>query len=117
MHLTTGETPIWLATSSVDFRKSIDGLCAVVSEELGCLPRDGIFIFYNSARNRVKILLWHHNGFVVIYKRFEQGRLFVKHLADEGKMLLDSQQLNWLMMGVDWQILSHKNTCYFENHA
>ena len=107
---------IWLASAPIDFRKSIDGLCAIVQEQFEMLPHEGIFIFYNTARNRIKILLWHNNGFLLIYKRFETGKLFLKMTEDE-KVSIKPDQLNWLILGVDWITLSSENTCEFKEYS
>ena len=116
MQLMTGEQAILLASQPVDFRNSIDGLACIVQEQLGCKPSEGVFIFYNRARNRVKILLWHHNGFIVLYKRFEQGKLTITKTTDN-KVTLSIEQLNWLLMGVDWLTLSGANKNIFENYS
>jgi hypothetical protein len=57
-----------------DMRKSFDGLCGLISEELGQNPMSGdLFIFLNKPRNRVKMLRWEPGGFVLFYKRLEKG--------------------------------------------
>ena len=43
---------IYLATKSVDFRKSIDGLSMLLVHEHGFNPGNGdVYVFYNKARN------------------------------------------------------------------
>ncbi len=55
-------------------RKSFDGLCGLVSSRLQQNPRSGdVFIFINKDRNRTKLLRWEPGGFVLFYKRLEQG--------------------------------------------
>jgi transposase len=55
-------------------RKSFDGLCGLISGRLGQDPRSGdVFIFINKSRNRIKLLRWEPGGFVLFYKRLEQG--------------------------------------------
>jgi len=88
----------------VDFRKSIDGLCALVAEELGENPTDGLYVFCNRGRNRLKILGWHGNGFILLYKRLEKGRFFVEKSAD--KIAITKEQLLWLTSGFDWELMS-----------
>ena len=108
MKLSFKTQAIWLSSDPIDFRKSIDGLCEVVQSQFDMLPHQGIFIFINNARNRVKILLWHNNGFMMIYKRFETGKLFIRK-TKENMIELNADQLNWLIMGVDWITLSGGN--------
>lgn len=71
MHIDFKTEKIWLWSEAVDFRKSVDGLCAVIAGKLKDNPGDGLYIFYNRARNRLKILGWHGNGFILVYKRLD----------------------------------------------
>jgi transposase len=55
-------------------RKSFDALAGLVSGRLEQDPRSGdVFIFINKDRNRTKLLRWESGGFVLFYKRLEQG--------------------------------------------
>lgn len=57
-----------------DMRKSFNGLCGLVSSKLGRSPQSGeVFIFINKRRDKVKLLHWEAGGFVLYYKRLEQG--------------------------------------------
>lgn len=76
MQLTIESPSILICTKPVDFRKSIDGLLNVVVSELSIDPRANIFVFYNRSRDKVKVLSWHKNGFVLILKRLEKGQFF-----------------------------------------
>lgn len=102
---------IFIADKPIDFRKSINGLCILVADELKKEPSKGMYIFYNKDLNRIKILGWHKNGFVMVYKRLEQGKFFLHH--DEGSLQINSEQLNWLLTGIDWQLLSN-NECKYK---
>ena len=46
---------------------------------------------------------------MMIYKRFETGKLFIRK-TKENKIELNADQLNWLILGVDWITLSDENT-------
>lgn len=96
MQLSFKTQAILLSCNPIDFRKSVDGLCELVQSEFDLLPHQGIFIFLNDARNRIKILLWHDNGFMMIYKRFETGKLWIKK-AHENRIEISSKQLEWLL--------------------
>ena len=116
MHIEFECKKILLYGEAVDFRKAVDGLCVIVAEELSEAPGDGLYVFYNKARNRLKILGWHGNGFVLLYKRLEKGR-FMPNTSDillEKKLSLDTQQLNWLLAGLDWKLLSNWDKCDFK---
>ncbi len=64
----------FLHVEPTDMRKSFDGLCGVVSRELGRSPTSGdVFVFLNRRRTHIKLLSWDRNGFVLYYKRLEKG--------------------------------------------
>jgi transposase len=59
----------------VDMRNGIDGLRAMVERVLKRDPYSGHpFVFVGKSRDKVKILFWDRNGFVLDMKRREQGR-------------------------------------------
>lgn len=105
MRLKLSSPKIWLATEAVDFRKSIDGLCELIKSNFVSNFKESIFIFYSSDRKKIKILTWHGNGFVLIYKRLEQG-CFAIQRSEQGLIELDENQLSWLLAGLDWFLMS-----------
>lgn len=97
---------ILLAAEPVDLRKSIDGLVALVRSGWKENVFAGhLFVFISRRRDRVKVLTWDSGGFVVFYKRLEQGR-FRLPLFHDGALgaQLDATQLAMLLDGID---LSH----------
>ena len=114
MHIDFACERIWLLTQAVDFRKAVNGLCTIIAEELKSNPGEGLYIFYNKARNRLKLLGWHGNGFVLLYKRLEKGKFTIDCSRD--KLEISSQQLNWLLAGLDWQLLGNWNKADFKNY-
>jgi hypothetical protein len=66
---------IFLYRGFVDFRKSIDGLSEIVSQEMDLdLFAPSVFVFVSRRRNRVKILYWDLTGYALWYKRLEKDR-------------------------------------------
>lgn len=64
----------FLYRDPTDMRKSFDALTGLVSGRLEQDPRSGdVFIFINKDRNRTKLLRWEPGGFVLFYKRLEEG--------------------------------------------
>lgn len=115
MQLKLSSPKIWLTTCAVDFRKSIDGLVEIVHANPALNPKDDIFIFYSRNRKKVKILAWHGNGFIILYKRLEQGHFTAQ--SGQDLLALDEKQLSWLLAGLDWHSMSHWrelefNDCY-----
>lgn len=67
-----GSLKIYLATGPVDFRKSHDGLAAVVEQALQEDPLSGsLFVFTNKRADRVKLLYWDSDGYVHFYKQLK----------------------------------------------
>lgn len=105
MQLTIQASSILVFTQAVDFRKSIDGLVDVVISAHDLDPRSGIFIFLNKSRDKIKILAWHRNGFVLLLKRLEKGNFFnIKN--ESATVSVTPQQLSWLLAGLDWVSMS-----------
>jgi transposase len=68
-------TGVYLCREPVDLRKSIDGLGTLVEAGLERNPFEGaLFVFTNRRRDKLKILYWERNGFVLWYKRLERER-------------------------------------------
>lgn len=116
MQLALQGATIWIAGAPVDFRRSIDGLSAIVADELKGNPiEESVFVFYNRARDKLKILGWHRNGYILLYKRLEQGRFTVTRGID-GYAAISLEQFSWLLAGLDWVAMSSwGNEISFQN--
>ena len=67
---------IYIVCGHTDMRKSIDGLAAIIREEFDLdLFSDSLFLFCGRRRDRLKALLWEGDGFIMLYKRLENGKL------------------------------------------
>ncbi|WP_369857695.1 IS66 family insertion sequence element accessory protein TnpB [Candidatus Thalassolituus haligoni] len=72
---------VFLYNQPMDMRKSIDGLALIVEQQLEQRPFDGdLFVFCNRQRDKIKLLYWERNGFVLWYKRLEIKPLFASIL-------------------------------------
>lgn len=94
---------IWLYRKPIDFRCSIDGLVAIVTLKLKQKPQDGIYLFYNRNRDKIKCLSWHRNGYFLFYKRLAQGRFYFHCLEKEAPVALSVDELGWLLAGLEWE--------------
>jgi len=82
-----GRPTVHLATEPVDMRKSINGLSVLVADHLELSPLSGsLFVFYNKARDKIKILYWDRNGFCLWYKRLEKHRFIFRHRYQESTL-------------------------------
>jgi transposase len=95
---------IFMASATMDMRKSIDGLMAIVQEELEEDAYSGhLFVFLSRRCDRVKILTWDKGGFVLYYKRLERGQFRLPHLDPNAMAVeLDATQLSMLLDGIDY---------------
>ena len=58
---------------SVDFRKSINGLAAIIESDTDLpLGSGALFLFTNKQRDKIKVLYWDKTGFAFWYKRLEK---------------------------------------------
>jgi transposase len=95
-------TGIWFYPRPIDFRKQLDGLVMLVADHLQLNPTSGqLFLFRNRHANKIKMLWWDRNGFWLLYKRLEQGRLKFPKISEEA-MLLTKEELGWLLSGLDF---------------
>jgi transposase len=99
---------VYLYPKPVDFRKSIDGLAALVELDIKVAVFDPVlFVFLN--RHRVKELYWERNGFCLWLKRLEPERFKLSHDEVDEAIVLTVQELNWLLDGFDlWRNRPHK---------
>ena len=62
---------IYIVCGHTDMRKSIDGLAALVQQQfqLDLFTTNSAFLFCGRRRDRMKVLLWEDDGFLLLYKR------------------------------------------------
>lgn len=93
---------VYLKPGATDMRKSINGLSAMAQDVMkGDLFSGSLFVFCNRHRTRLKILYWDRNGFCLWLKRLEQDKFPWPRTSDEC-LEITSEQLNWLLRGVDF---------------
>jgi transposase len=94
---------IHFATALVDMRKGIDRLRAVVESALKKDPCDGhLFVFVGKSKDKVKILFWDRNGFVLYMKRLERGRFQLPAVSERTRHVeMEPAQLAMLLDGID----------------
>src|SRR5438132_12292135 len=94
---------IWLAAQATDLRKSFDSLAELVRQQLQADPLSGhVFVFRNRRIDRVKLLYWDEDGYIIVYKRLEAGTFrFPVAEADQSGVTLRAAELAMLLDGVD----------------
>ncbi len=67
-------TKVHLVTGYTDLRRGIDGLAGIVQGKLELDPYShALFLFCGRRRDRIKGLLWKGDGFLLLYKRLDNG--------------------------------------------
>ena len=94
---------IWMASDATDMRCGFDRLAERVTAVIGEDPLSGhLFLFRSRRGDRLKILHWDRDGFVVWYKRLEDG-VFKLPRPREGarSMELRASELAMILDGID----------------
>lgn len=97
-----GVKKIVIACGKTDIRKGIDGLAQLIGTryDLNPFEKDVLFLFYGSCGDRIRGLLWDRNGFLLLYKRLEDGSLSWPRTPQEAAELT-REQYHMLMMGLN----------------
>ena len=95
----SGADKVYIACGYTDLRKGIDGLARMVQQfELDPFTNT-LFLFCGRRRDRVKGLYWEGDGFILLYKRLEQG-VYQWPRSESEVRSLTPQQCRWLMEGL-----------------
>ena len=102
LDLTQG-TRIWLAVEAADMRCGFDRLAERVRAVIGQNPlSDALFIFRSRRGDRLKILMWDRDGFVLWYKRLEAGVFKLPRVKDGAHSVeLRASELAMILDGID----------------
>jgi transposase len=101
VHL-TDQRRYHLYRKETDMRKGFNTLCGIIQNELGRQVMSGdAFIFINRPRTHLKLLLWEHDGFTIVYRRLEQGTFEVPAFnLDQESLSLTADQLHCILKGI-----------------
>jgi transposase len=99
---------LYLIIEPVDMRLGIEGLSNCIQTRLSTTPcAGGLYIFSNTRRNRVKLLLWDGTGVWLAQRRLHQGRFtWVEPTSSTTHHAIDMDTLNALIKGIAWPRLS-----------
>ncbi|WP_413282881.1 IS66 family insertion sequence element accessory protein TnpB [Vibrio sp. MA40-2] len=99
---------IYLYREFVDFRKSINGLAALVESETDLSLNSGaLFLFTNKQRDKMKVLYWDKTGFALWYKRLEKAKFKWPSKEKNQVFTLSQFELERLLAG--FTIIGHKS--------
>jgi transposase len=91
---------VYIAVGYTDMRLAIDGLAAIVQQVFNIdLFSRNLFLFCGRRSDRIKALYYDGDGFVMLYKRLEQGRYQWPRKESEARLITE-RQLRWLLEGL-----------------
>ena len=94
---------IWLAAEATDMRCGFDRLAERVRVVIGQDPLGGhLFVFRSRRGDRLKILLWDRDGFVLWYKRLESGVFKLPRMSAGSRSVeIRASELAMILDGID----------------
>lgn len=88
--------------SPVDFRKSINGLSIIISEDCKLdLKAETLFIFTNKRRSHLKILYFDKSGFALWLKRLEGTKFSWPKKIEQDIINIEAKDLELLLDGLN----------------
>jgi transposase len=97
-----GHVQYYLFMGNADMRRTFEGLCGLVRNEMNQDPLDyQVYIFINKRQTQVKLLCWEGDGFCIFHKRLEAGT-FERPVTDKNKkqVIITRAQLQLILQGV-----------------
>lgn len=101
---------ILMSQNPSDMRIGINGMCGRV-RSVGLDPTNGdVFVFVGRTRKVMKLLHWERGGYVMYYKRLEQGRFHpqIFQRGGNGFRLMRWDELVLLMEGISPRVARRK---------
>lgn len=92
---------VYIVCGYTDLRSGIDTLASIIDVKTDNSPfvPDTLYLFCGRKADRIKGLVWEKDGFLLLYKRLEQGK-FVWPRNEAEVRAITSQQFRWLMEGL-----------------
>ena len=111
MILDVSRVRIFVRPGSTDLRKAVNGLTAIVQDEMGGDAFSGsVYVFCNRERRLLKAVYWDRTGFWLSQKRLEKDKFPWPHTS-EAVQELSVKELQMLLSGIDF-FKAHKELFY-----
>ena len=83
---------VFVATERTDGRKGIDGLAAFVRSQFAEDPLSGsMYVFFTRCADRVRVLYYDRDGYVLVTKRLEKGTYVVPRVSERGCVVVEHE--------------------------
>lgn len=93
---------VFVATGRVDGRKGIDGLSTLVRSQFAEDPLSGsMYVFFSKRADRVRVLYFDRDGYVLIMKRLEKGTYRLPWRAEQGRVVIEAAELLLVLEGIE----------------
>jgi transposase len=93
---------VFVATARVDGRKGIDGLSVLVRSQFAEDPLSGsMYVFFSRRADRVRVLYWDRDGYVLVTKRLEKGTFRLPWPAERGRVVIEAAELLLVLEGIE----------------
>ena len=109
---------IYLHAAPVNLHYTFDRLAGIVRDEMGRDPLSGhLFVFRNRRGDRVKLLFWDDDGWVIYYKRLERGVFKFPAIAcDTRSLQVSVSDLSLLLWGIEPNSIRRLKRFSLEEH-
>ncbi len=96
-------TRIWLCTGSTDMRRGFDRLAEQAQQVTRQDPQSGhLFVFRSRGGDRLKVLAWDQDGYILWYKRLEAGQFKLPKVEpSQTSVELRTSELAMILDGID----------------
>jgi transposase len=92
---------VFVATERTDGRKGIDGLAAIVRSQFAEDPLSGsMYVFFTKRADRVRVLYFDRDGYVLVTKRLEKGTYRVPWVSERGRVVVEAAELLLVLEGI-----------------
>lgn len=93
---------VFVSTARVDGRKGIDGLAAIVRSQFAEDPLSGsMYVFFTRRADRVRVLYFDRDGYVLVTKRLEKGTYRVPWEETDGRVVIEAAELLLVLEGIE----------------
>ena len=101
---------IWLSREPLDMRSGPDTTLARVVRSFGEAKPHCAYVFANKRSNRIKILVHDGYGIWLAARRLHEGKFVWSRLRHGEAIVLESAQLQALVVGLPWQYAGLNHT-------
>lgn len=97
---------------------SFNGLYGVAKSFMGHDPMTGsLFVFRNKRGNRLKILLWDRNRFVIVYTMLPKGTFRFPSVISSSSTDIDYATLMMILEGIDLKTARRQKRFLYKKSA